>query len=150
MSTTWYIEHLKCNVCQTLSPKDTVIGLSNKVSSEPGIYIVEKGQVLDIDIEDIASDFIRINEPNQSRVKCAEQNFAELVFFLRKKDAVMEHIRSVVLTSTYLNDINYLSESIDDWAGYFMDTPVFSSLEPPQEEIDQFKKALDQYNAKQK
>lgn len=160
MSVTCYVANqLSCQNCGTVFKKDPRVNLSNKVNPEPGITTIYEGQTLEIDLEDISTDFIRIKEPIQPNVKCAElwecptchsYNFAEITFLLRKNDAVVESIKSVVLTSTYLDDINYLAENIDWWAEQFTKIPIFSSLEPPQAEIDQFKKVLDQYNATQK
>ncbi len=157
MSVTCYVANqLSCPHCGTVFHKDTRVDLSNKVNPEPGITTIYEGQTLEIDLEDISTDFIRIKAPTQPIVKCVElwecptcnsYNFAEIIFLLRKNDAIVESIKSVVLTSTYLGEINYLAENIDWWAERFTETPIFSSLEPPQQEIDQFKKALDQYNA---
>ena len=160
MSVTCYVANqLSCQNCGTVFKKDPKIDLSNKVNPEPGITTIYEGQTLEIDLEDISTDFFRINQPQGSTIKCAEiwscpvckvQNFAEITYLLRPNDGIVETIQSVVMHCNYLDKIHYLSERIDDWAGYFMDTPVFSSLEPPQAEIDQFKKVLDQYNAAQK
>jgi len=157
MSVTSYVANqLSCQNCGTIFKKDPKIDLSNKVNPEPGITTVHEGQILGIDLEDISTDFFRINLPQTNTIKCAEiwscpackfQNFAEITYLLRSEDAIIKAIKSVVMNSNYLDQIHYLSERIDDWAGYFMQTPVFTSLEPPQHEIDQFKKALDQRQA---
>ena len=160
MSVTCYVANqLSCPHCGTVFHKDARVDLSNKVNPEPGITTIYEGQTLEIDLEDISTDFIRIKEPQGTTIKCAEiwpcpvctvQNFAEIIYLIRPNDGIVQTITSVVMHSRYLDTIHYLSERIDDWAGYFMDTPIFTSLEPPQAEIDQFKKALDQYNAAQK
>ena len=152
-ASTRYIAHLTCQHCNTVSPKDTSTRLYNKVyEEESGLdAIVEKGSIIEIDLEDIESSFIQINKPITNKVRCAEiwscptcknQNFAELVFLLRSNDAVIEDIKSVELTSDYLSQLNYLAEWIDEWARYFTDTPVFSSLKPSEEEIKKFREFL--------
>jgi hypothetical protein len=70
------------------------------------------------------------------------------VFLLRDEDAVLEDIREIELTPEYLDDLHYLTENLNAWAGYFMDTPVFPShhsnglLEPTPEEIKKFREFL--------
>ena len=167
MFTTYYLAHLKCNHCGTVSPKDASIYLHNKVCTEPLDMYLEKGAIIDIDLEDIASDFYQINKPTPDthRIRCAElwgcnncgqHNFAELVFLLRDEDAVLEDIKEIELTPEYLDDLHYLTEKLHEWARNFIETPVFPShhsnglLEPTPEEIKKFREFLERLQEEKK
>ena len=157
MATTYYLADLKCNHCGLISPKTADNDLTNNVWYEVEDKYVEKGDVMEIDLDDISGDFYQINYPTTNKVKCAELwgcshcqqiNFAELVFLLRDEDAILEDIKSVVLTPEYFDTLNYLSENIDDWVRYFKKSPVFPShqinrlLQPTPEEIKSFREFL--------
>lgn len=151
MGTNYYLAHLKCNHCGTISPKDESIYLHNKVWYEAEDKYLEKGDTMEIDLDDISSDFYQINYPTTNRVKCAElwgcnncgqHNFAELVYLLRDEDAILEDIREVILTPEYFDELHYLTENLREWTRDFIDTRVFQSLEPTPEEIKNFREFL--------
>ena len=156
-ASTYFIAALVCNHCQNISPKDTTTELYNKIyEEEPGLdTIVEENDVLEIDSEDISSDFIEIKVPQQNTVKCIElwycpkcgkENYAEIIFELRSEDARVKSIQSIVLTSNYLDQIHYLSERIGYWTRDNENNRIFSSLEATSDEIQKYKQILDQQN----
>jgi hypothetical protein len=154
MSRTYYLAHLKCNYCGTISPDDTSTQLSNKACPHNyDIFVKKEDHIEHLDLEDISTDFFRINKPVTNRIVCAEiwscptcknQNFAELVYIITHNDAIMEEIKEVILTPEYFDTLNYLSENIDDWAQHsvFPSYRLQGSLEPTPEEIKNFREFL--------
>lgn len=157
MLVNWYLVDLTCNHCGALHARELSNPLSNKVCQDGYTTGIEKGQSIDIDLDDISSEYFRINEPTTNQVKCAElwgcdncgrYNFAELLYLIRPHDTIMEDIKEVVLTPEYFDTLNFLSENIDDWAEKFTEPPVFPShhsnrlLQPTPEEIKNFREFL--------
>lgn len=146
-----YYAALKCPRCEAVSTIKDEIDMYNKINPQRGHYRVEEGQTTEFDLDDIESDFVRIKYPETKRLRCVEwwycptcrqQNFAEIVFLLVPEGSVVEKIESVVMTSAYLDEIHYLSELEAYYTRDENNQWIISSLSPPKEEIERYRKIL--------
>ena len=152
MSITYYVAKLKCPNCKKLSPKDYSTDISNKIAFEPGIWEAETGEIIEADLDDIEAEYIEISKPKTNKVVCVElwtcpnchhQNFAELIFLLNTNNVLVEEINSIHLTCSYLDNMQYITDWVNDWAEKFTDRQIFPSLKPSQEEIQKFRDFLE-------
>ena len=154
MSFTNYKAALKCPHCQSISSIQDDIEMYNKVSLEAGIFQVQEGDTIDIEFEDIDLDFIQINPPNSNNLRCIERwlcptckqySFAEIIFILQEDSGLVAQIKSIDLTTAYLDEIHYLTERINDWAETYLNQRLFKSLKPTKEKIQILKDLLDKH-----
>lgn len=154
MGINYYIAHLKCNHCGAISPKDSSTEISNKLEFEPGIWEVEVGTTIDADLEEVQAEYVEIHLPQSAQIKCVElwicphcrqQNFVEITFLEQAERLLVQHMQSIMLTPSYLDQIHYVTYWINEWAGRFGHPKLFSGLKPPLIAIEKLKQVLKDY-----